>query len=283
MTTFGNVAPSNTAAVFVESASPDDLASRANAAIATIAAQPNNRRITEINLAGAGDGYTFVIEIVSATLANVSGGLIPSTTQIGCYLAAQQDALTATRALAKASFNVGQLVDEQMAGASKGTRIMGALVVDPDSNVAPLNPPRGEIGSETTFTLDIVTQNVLAPLTDTSLVLGSSPIQFDSPAAGQLRYIGGVAIRAILAANVSMRDAGQNGPVVAKLAITRNNVQVGFASIFTADATAGGYNEGSVDCYTDVVPGDIFRIAVANTTNTDDLSIASAHLLAAEQ
>jgi len=127
MTSFGTLSPAATSAasVFVESALPADLAARATTAIAAIA---NTRLITAINLAGGGDGHTFVVEIESALIADVTtGGLVPSSTQVQCYMAAQSEALALARSRVSVPSN-RSILDEQLAGASQGTRFMGLIV-----------------------------------------------------------------------------------------------------------------------------------------------------------
>lgn len=142
-----------------------------------------------------------------------------------------------------------------------------------------LGGPTGLIGSETAFTRTIASQNTLFVLDDVLLVLFPGAIDFDSPNPGELRYVGAVPIRAILAANFSLRDE-DNNTVDVKVAITKNFVQVGFATLFD---TKDKPKAGGVDTYADLAPGDILRMAAANMTNTDSLVFPSAHLLAAKQ
>jgi len=126
MTAFGSIDPGSAGVVvFVESAAPDDLASRANAAIAAI---PAGNLISDITLAGGGDGHTFVVLIEYGPTADVDAGLDPATTSVKCYMAAQQQALAAVRSVLAMTLG-GIVADEQMAGGSKGTHFMGLLVL----------------------------------------------------------------------------------------------------------------------------------------------------------
>jgi hypothetical protein len=125
MSRYGSVAiatPSSIISRVVQSAEPDDLAAKTNAAIAAL---PAGYTVVGITLAGAGDGSTFTVTVEAGANANVSGGFSapPSVT---CFLASDAEALLIARL--QASPSSGVFADTQVAGASKGTRFMGLVV-----------------------------------------------------------------------------------------------------------------------------------------------------------
>jgi len=129
MSSFGtitNVASAETA--FVESAQADDLQDRVNAVLDAVYAADPARAVTAITLAGAGDGHTFTVAIDHAPVTDVAGGLAdPSTAQVICYLASENEALSIARN--SIQFPEGSVIaDEQLAGGAKGTRFMGLVV-----------------------------------------------------------------------------------------------------------------------------------------------------------
>ena len=115
---------------YVQSSDPVDLAARINAQLAAIFALGTAQAIASISLAGAGDGDTFVVEITHAAAASVNGGII--TAALGaCYAAGDAESLAVARAAVDAEIGapIPAIADEQLAGASKGTRFMGLVVL----------------------------------------------------------------------------------------------------------------------------------------------------------
>lgn len=142
MSQFGAVTvPETASVVFVESAQADDLAARVNAAILAIFADEDAQFITSITLAGGGDGHTFVVAIEHAPEDEVAGGLASPVTVV-CYLASENEALTVARAAVAAGALI-PIIDEQIAGAAKGTRFMGMMVT---SNTLPAQGATGPTG-----------------------------------------------------------------------------------------------------------------------------------------
>lgn len=128
MTTFAIVSNDSLAIhSYVQSAEPRDLARRITAAFVALNALPGNVLITSVNLAGAGDGHTFVVEIVAAEAVNVIGvGLDPGAIEAFCYMAA--DAFELALARSRVLDTTDPIGDEQIAGAAQGTRFMGLVL-----------------------------------------------------------------------------------------------------------------------------------------------------------
>lgn len=115
--------------VFVQSADPVDLQNRVNAALATLNADPNALLVIAMNLAGAGDGHTFVVEILATTPVNVASGtpFDPAAATVRCYMAADAFELAVQRGRVLPLTTA--IADEQLAGAAQGTRFMGMIVL----------------------------------------------------------------------------------------------------------------------------------------------------------
>lgn len=111
---------------YVQAADPVVLQTRLNALFAAFAANPN-LRIASITLAGAGDGHTFVVELVRVLVTDIIGGvgLDPAQLTATCYMAADAFELSAQRNKVTPATPIG---DEQLAGASQGTRFMGLIL-----------------------------------------------------------------------------------------------------------------------------------------------------------
>jgi len=138
MSNFGSITnPASVAVKFVESAQADDLQARVNAVLADIFAASPVRVVTDITLAGAGDGHTFVVLIESALASAVNGGL-PGPASVQCYLASENEALAIARGQQPLS---GPLADEQLVGSAKGTRFMGLSVLGTPITFPPIPTP----------------------------------------------------------------------------------------------------------------------------------------------
>lgn len=146
--------PQNLNTRYVQSADPDDLTRKVRAVLVELAAIGTAPVLVAMNLAGAGDGHTFVVEIQSAPDADTNevAPEIPVTVTNGvpspnvvCYMAgsagtrpftapdtpAEVNELSAARAAAIARNGfTGQLTqdDELLAGAAQGTRFMGLIL-----------------------------------------------------------------------------------------------------------------------------------------------------------
>jgi hypothetical protein len=150
----------NTITRFVQSSEPGDIEAGIEAAVAEIVAL-NNNTITPVNdkygiaaldLAGGGDGHTFVVQITFTTnLANTlyslvygtppstlldQGGNPPQPFHAGAYLASEEEALAIAqqatydrlRALDPAPGKRFTVFGNAFAGAAKGTRFMGVVI-----------------------------------------------------------------------------------------------------------------------------------------------------------
>jgi hypothetical protein len=282
MTQFGQILNPAAAVVdFVQSADPADLEARANALIASIAAQQPLRLITNITLAGAGDGHTFVLLVEHVAQGtdpnfNLTGGTFPAATTVRCYMASQQDALEAVRAAVSAA---GQTIaDEQLAGADQGTRFMGCLVLQ----TPPFQPvaacPAGLIGAvDMNFSLDGSGTTIL---TDPAIVLASAPaapLFFDSPSPGVLRYTGPLFADIMLDAHVSLE---LTDPGTATIAIVQDPLGVPSLVGFGAQGTDAPSISDHAFARA-VVPGSAFaRFGIRIQAAPSGGTVRSAHLRA---
>ncbi len=124
--------------VFVEAAEASVMTARMTAAIAEIADAAEGN-IIGIDLAGGGDGHTFVASIDVSSDPIGTGLLEAESTRIGCYLASSEEELPVARSaavavlLAETAPVEGEtlvMIDEQLVGASKGTRFMGMIIAE---------------------------------------------------------------------------------------------------------------------------------------------------------
>ncbi len=131
MTTYGTIVDGVARQTrFVQSADPVDLSVKINAVMAEIFADSTPQALASLTLAGAGDGHTFIAAITNAPAASVNGGIITPGAEGFCYLAGDAEGLAAARAALVADpVGTPATADEQLAGASKGTRFMGMIVV----------------------------------------------------------------------------------------------------------------------------------------------------------
>jgi hypothetical protein len=204
--------PSAAQVQVVQSADPTDLQNLVNAALLAINGLLSV--ITNITLAGGGDGHTFVVLIESALFADAQGALaatifgVPGT-QVRCYLAGTGEDLEVARTAAGTPPPIPAspplipfpipyvLSDEQVAGSSKGTRFMGMTVFAASSLPIPLGAPIAQTS-----------------LLNAALVTGGNPLDiafvpvppsngFSVIGAGAiLRYDGGLAIEALVDVSV---------------------------------------------------------------------------------
>lgn len=126
MSRYGSVTIASDASLItrvVQSAEPDDLSARANAAIAAL---PAGYVVVGLTLAGAGDGATFTVTVEAGLAQDVVGGFTDPPV-VTCFLASEAGALLLARQPAGPQVG-GVFADTQLAGASKGTRFMGMVV-----------------------------------------------------------------------------------------------------------------------------------------------------------
>jgi hypothetical protein len=132
----------------VESAGPEDMEKRIAQVIAEIVKinedivdSKDKFDLADVDLAGGGDGHTFVA-ILSFTRAKFSGlgiAVPPDTVRLGAYMASQRDAidaafnLTVTRLVQASTLDPKNFtaIFQPIRGASQGTRFMGLVVGAP--------------------------------------------------------------------------------------------------------------------------------------------------------
>lgn len=124
---------STVTSTFVEDAEAVGMAERLNV---ILQAASGGNSILALSLAGGGDGHTFVTS-VERSPSPLIGVSLDEDNLIGCYLAASEEELGVAKAACVAAMLAStppsqgltlRIVDEQLAGASKGTRFMGMLV-----------------------------------------------------------------------------------------------------------------------------------------------------------
>jgi hypothetical protein len=135
MTRFADIAtptPINMISAIAQSADPVDLQRRVNAALAKLATDLPGSILATLTLAGAGDGHTFLVKIEATTSGPPIGIVIPTVAaRVFCYQAADALELQKAQAFAQAAALAAGLLfinDEQISGASQGTRFMGMIV-----------------------------------------------------------------------------------------------------------------------------------------------------------
>src|SRR4029077_9014257 len=140
MATFGPITVTGAASTLgevVESSDPDDLARRANLALASI---PSGYKVVTVELAGAGLGSVFTITIEAGRTADVTGGFSVAPT-VRCFIGANADDLL--RAFRAAAPVTGTIAAVDVAGSSNGQVFMGMFVV---------GVPSGQAGGQTGLT-----------------------------------------------------------------------------------------------------------------------------------
>ncbi len=118
---------------FIQAAEPDELASRLNAVLQDTL---GGNVVLSLELAGGGDGHTFVVGVERSTTPGL-GTPLDDDNLIGCYLAASESELAVAKDACVAAMlaltppvegQTLEVVDDQLAGAAKGTRFMGMIV-----------------------------------------------------------------------------------------------------------------------------------------------------------
>lgn len=198
MTAFARaVLPTTT--VMVQSADPTDLQNKVNAAIL---AAPQSTVITDITLAGAGDGHTFVVLIEFASNAVGSPLFADAGTVVRCYLAGEAEALLAAKTAAGTPGVLFNLSDEQLAGSSKGTRFMGMSVFSSTSTPASA-PPYAIVNRTTPSAAALGPYNVIF---DNGVAPGLNQFSF-TPPSDTVVYTGPVALLGNLDASLTVTAA----------------------------------------------------------------------------
>lgn len=133
MTQFATAELADVTNTFVQAAEPQIMADALNV---ILQAASGGNLILALALAGGGDGHTFVVSVERSTNAG-SGTPLDEDNFIGCYLASSAEELeTAKNACVAAMLATPspgpsetlQIIDDQIAGSSKGTRFMGMII-----------------------------------------------------------------------------------------------------------------------------------------------------------
>ena len=136
MTTYGTSLVSTLLTpVFVQAATAPELQALMTAALAQIASDDDGN-VIGVNLAGAGDGHTFVAEI-NVSSDPLGTGYEASGMRAGCYLAGTAEELAVARIPVLAAMAAETppsegdeltFLDEMVVGAAKGTQFMGMII-----------------------------------------------------------------------------------------------------------------------------------------------------------
>lgn len=264
MTQYAEVAtPTSVNVLFVQSAEPEDLEDKVNAAIAALAPAATSV-ITALSLFGAGDGHTFGVIVESALLTAVGGGALPGIvgsdqlTVVRCYLAGSADELAAARAaagvpaaLSGVAWNV---TDEQMAGGSKGTRMMGMTVYSFSATPAGLGLPYALVQLVTAPQVIAGGANIIA--FEASAVLNN----FSQPTAGEVQYNGPKSIIAAIDASVTVEQTGA-GDVTVEIVYDPNGTPVPLTPKVLTHVGAGAFDNVSVPSLGPITPNSISTTA----------------------
>jgi hypothetical protein len=136
MTTYGTSLVSTLLVpAFVQAATAPELQALMTAALAQIASDDDGN-VIGVNLAGAGDGHTFVAEI-NVSSAPLGTSYEASDMRASCYLAGTAEELAVARVPVLAAMAAETpprdgasltFVDEMVVGSSKGTQFMGMII-----------------------------------------------------------------------------------------------------------------------------------------------------------
>jgi len=283
MTTFATVnSDANALVQYVQSADASDLQARVNAVFLALSLIPT-ARVTAVTLSGAGDGHTFIVEIVAAAQINIVGGagIPPGTLVAHCYAAADAPQLVVQRiALGVTGQPLG---DEQMAGSSKGTRFMGLYLTGPF--FSGLGAGAGAImlfGSPTAaFTIPNVAIFPLFTLvTDPGFVAGVDNTGFSLPVNGVMTYQGG-ARRFSMSAQMSGSLEDPLLGATTYLSVVVNGQPAHGPAGFGIDTWETDIDHVSARAYRKLAFGDTVQLAVASSGGTGGqaLTINQAALL----
>ena len=204
MAQFGVVSPTaNVAVTYVQSADPADLQLRTQKAIDAIAKLPDDQRISNITLAGGGDGHTFVALIDFAPKADFESGdapLNPANTKVIAYMASNQAALPGARERAlKATPDAGMAVfNELLEGASQGTRFMGMIICAVGQATTAFARGHAAYSADAPNILDITVADQFEPLPFAPNPYVDNPANLlfeqDPAGSGIMKYIGDLPI-----------------------------------------------------------------------------------------
>jgi hypothetical protein len=259
MTAFGIVGDTSQVTVaFIESADPEDLQNKVNAYLASV--DGNVALITNIALAGAGDGYTFVVMVESAPATAASNGILGSAgglagTVVRCYLGGSDAELIAARERAGVVPPLAagdpptdifySLLDEQFAGAAKGQRFMGMGIYN-------LETLPGGVFSPRVIAIGTADQALNAGTTILTFSSLQNAARFGLVSPQEVQYTGPVTDIASVEASVSVL---QNGAGDFSVAIVFD--PLGAATVLgsiVSHTAAGECDNVSVLAYAELLP-----------------------------
>jgi len=286
MAQFGVVSPTaNVAVTYVQSADPVDLQLRTQKAIEAIAKLPDDQRISNITLAGGGDGHTFVALIDFAPEADFESGdapLNPANTKVIAYMASNQAALPAARERAlKATPDAGMAVfNELLEGASQGTRFMGMIICAVGQPTTAFARGHAAYSADAPNILDITVVDQFEPLPFAPNPYVDNPANLlfeqDPAGSGIMKYtgdlpisvnvIGYISAAAFALPNVHVGLAvALNGTVKP---VTEATAELAFLALASSQIT-------TLDIL-DLVKDDLVSLQARNRTNTADIKIFSS-------
>jgi hypothetical protein len=201
-----------------------------------------------------------------------------------CYLAAEAEAIALARAEALGSAGEDDLlIAEELAGASKGTRFMGMLVMIDEEALESSTPTlyyyriSDTAGAET---VAIAAQFV--PVVVPGTYIGPTGDLFTEVSPGILEYQGLNTFRGIVRARVSVRKAAAGIVVVHGGVMIGNPLTGAFEggdqTISVDDGLFQQINSDAVVTFSPDLPRTRIAIALANDTNADALQALSAEL-----
>jgi len=245
--------------------------------------------VTDITLAGGGDGHTFVCTIVAsvASFGPPLNSLNPAQTYVRCFMASQSEALAAAAVRARNEVTVGDFAAGYLsAGASGGTRFMGILVAVRQSDFGAV------LGSPTIYFYQSGFTAIPISATQTPVVVPGSyvfapPGLFSQVSQGILEYTGDRLVQALVRTRTSVQGAAgipagtlvsggavrAVGGVLAGAFLTAQTVAV-------AEPGAGsGFKQVTSEAFVQFVPTDALKqiaVGIANLQTMDDLEVQAS-------
>jgi hypothetical protein len=280
-----------------ESADPVDLALRVNAALdelalITVEVAPDIFQplfVSNMELAGGGDGHTFVVSITAAPFVGGGpGGLLPGEIRAACFLASEAEAIVLARAAAIAAMPAPPvtIIDELLAGASKGTRFMGLFITSLES------PTELELLVDSTLytyalgaEADFIPVPIVAPAVPVIVpgpyVLSGSTGLFAEVAPGHLTYIGQKVFNGNVRVRMSVRSSVA-GPVVARGGRLAGTPPTAFSQSQTISIDNVEFEELSSETvnvnFDPTSPAQI-AVGLANDTTADGLEVLAVEVV----
>jgi hypothetical protein len=266
MTTFGTIVPDfdepeeEPTVLFIESADPVDLETRVNAALAAM--DPEASVVTNITLAGAGDGHTFVVLIESISPVGTPNGLVAgsfggvASSLVRCYLGGSDEELAKARLRAGVPPPIVTgdppltvpyvLVDEQVAGGAKGQRFMGLEIY------TVVSIPQGIFLRPRVLGVGTTNQALGAGQTILTFASIENEAKFSLLSPQEINYTGNQAFIVLVEASVSVTQNGAGDFTVAIVKDPTGTPEV--VASMTSHTGAGETDTVAVFGYSDIFP-----------------------------